>query len=398
MFTGFNTAFFPMHFSGLRGMPRRVFTYPEEFGWDIFNLVSTIGAFIFAAGVATFVIDIFRPKPKPAERNLNPWNSGTLEWTNDPDESWGMRSVPIITSRYPLWDQPNLQADIEAGRFYLPDAKSGRRETLVTSVLDAKPLQCLRVGGVSYVTIIAALSLGGVFIALTFHWWIPTIICAIITFIAIIYWLWTGTAQIPEAAETDVGLGLSLPVYVSGPASVGWWAMFITMVGDGTAFASLIFGYFFYWTVHDDYTGVSAGPGVFWPMVALLLYLAAWGLTMLARQLNEKGPTGCRLALVAAAAVTIAASLAGLAGPYLTGMDPTSNVYPATVWVIALWTVIHGVVGVVMQLYCLARSLTGNMTGEYDQDIRNVTLYWHFMAFTAVVTFGVLGLFPLVAS
>ena len=65
---------------------------------------------------------------------------------------------------------------------------------------------------------------------------------------------------------------------------------------------------------------------------------------------------------------------------------------------IALWTVIHGVVGVVMQLYCLARSLTGNMTGEYDQDIRNVTLYWHFMAFTAVVTFGVLGLFPLVAS
>jgi cytochrome c oxidase subunit I+III len=174
--------------------------------------------------------------------------------------------------------------------------------------------------------------------------------------------------------------------------------MFITMVGDGTAFASLIFGYFFYWTVHDDYTGVSAGPGVFWPMVALLLYLAAWGLTMLARQLNEKGPTGCRFALVAAAAVTIAASLAGLAGPYLTGMDPTSNVYPATVWVIALWTVIHGVVGVVMQLYCLARSLTGNMTGEYDQDIRNVTLYWHFMAFTAVVTFGVLGLFPLVAS
>lgn len=398
MFFGFNIAFFPMHFAGLRGMPRRVFTYPEEFGWDLFNLISTIGAFIFAAGVATFVIDIFRPKPKPEDRNLNPWNSGTLEWTNDPAESWGMRSVPIITSRYPLWDQPNLQADIEAGRFYLPDAKSGKRETLVTSVLDAKPIQCLRVGGVSYVTIIAAMALGGVFIALTFHWWIVTIISAIITFIAIIYWLWTGTAQIPEHPEEDVGLGLKLPIYVSGPASVGWWAMFITMIGDGTAFASLIFGYFFYWTVHDHYTAASAGPGVFWPMVALALYLVAWGLTILARELNAKGPFGCRLALVAGAITTIAASLAGLAGPYLCGMDPTSNVYPATVWVIAIWTVTHGAVGVVMQFYCLARSLTGRMTAEYDQDIRNVTLYWHFMAFTAVVTFVVLGLFPEVAS
>ena len=398
MFVGFNTAFFPMHFAGLRGMPRRVFTYPEEFGWEWFNLISTIGAFIFAAGVATFIIDIFRPKSEPKKRNLNPWNSGTLEWTNDPAESWGMRSVPIINSRYPLWDQPNLQADIEAGRFYLPDARSGKRETLVTSVLDAKPIQCLRVGGVSYITIIAAMALGGVFIALTFHWWIATIVFAIITFIAIIYWLWTGTAQIPEYPEEDVGLGLKLPIYVSGPASVGWWAMFITMIGDGTAFASLIFGYFFYWTLHEDYTAASAGPGIFWPMLALVLFLVAWGLTILARQLNANGSFGCRMALVAGAVVTIAASLAGLAGPYLSAMDPTSNVYPATVWVIVIWTVTHGAVGVVMQLYCLARSLTGRMTAEYDQDICNVTLYWHFMAFTAVATFLVVGLFPEVAT
>jgi cytochrome c oxidase subunit I+III len=237
-----------------------------------------------------------------------------------------------------------------------------------------------------------------VFIALTYHWWIPTLICAVITFIAIMYWLWTGTAQIPKAKEADVGLGLKLPIYVSGPASVGWWAMFITMVGDGTAFASLIFGYFFYWTIHDDYTAGAVGPGAFWPMVAMVLFLLGWALTLLARQWNEKGPTGCRAALVAAMVVTLAACAAGLAGPYVHGMDPTSNVYPATVWIVAIWTVTHGVVGFVMQAYCLARSLAGRMTGEYDQDIRNVALYWHFMAFTAVVTFSVLGLFPSVIA
>jgi cytochrome c oxidase subunit I+III len=309
-----------------------------------------------------------------------------------------MRSVPIITSRYPLWDQPNLQADIEAGRFYLPDAKSGKRETLVTSVLDAKPIQCLRVGGVSYVTIIAAIALGGVFIALTFKLWITTIVFGIITFIAIIHWLWNGTAPIPEVPEIDVGLGETLPIYVSGPASVGWWAMFITMVGDGTAFASLIFGYFFYWTIHDDFTTIANGPGVLWPVAALVLYVIAWVLTLLARELNEKGPRGARLALTAALAVSIAASFAGLAGPYLHEMDPTSHVYPAIVWIVAIWTVTHGIIGAIMQGYCLARSIAGRMTAEYDQDIRNVTLYWHFMAFTAVVTFAVLGLFPLVST
>ena len=393
MFTGFNISFFPMHFSGLRGMPRRVFTYPGDLGWDWFNLISTIGAFIFAAGVATFVIDIFRPKMKLGD--LNPWRAGTLEWTNDPDESWGMRSVPIITSRYPLWDQPDLQANIDAGRYYLPDAKSGKRETLVTSVLDAEPIQCLRVGGTSYVTIIAAMALGGVFIAMTFHWWVVTIASAIVTLAAILVWLWRDTAAIPEAAAVDVGLGETLPVYVSGPASVGWWAMFITMVGDGTAFASLVFGYFFYWTIHEDFTAGIAGPGMLWPVTALILFVVAWGLMLLARALNERGPRGAQLALLASLAVTIAASLAGLAGPYVYDMDPTAHVYPAIVWVVSLWTIAHAAVGVIMQLYCLARSLTGRMTGEYDQDIRNVTLYWHFMVFTAIVSFGVVGLFPL---
>ncbi|MFN7024261.1 MAG: cytochrome c oxidase subunit I [Pseudorhizobium sp.] len=393
MFTGFNIAFFPMHFSGLRGMPRRVFTYPGDLGWDWFNLVSTIGAFIFAAGVLTIVADIFRPKVKL--NTLNPWNAGTLEWTNNPEENWGMRSVPVITSRYPLWDQPNLQNDIEAGRFYLPDAVSGRRETLVTSVLDADPIQCLRVGGTSYVTIVAAAALGGVFIALTFHLWLTTIVCGVITLAAIVYWLWTGTAEIPEAPDMDVGLGERLPIYVSGPPSVGWWAMFITMVGDGTAFASLVFGYFFYWTVHLDFTNGIEGPGILWPMAAVGFFLFSWLLMLAVRHLNRNDKTSyARVALVGAVLVTALGSAAGLAGPYVHGMDPTSHVYPAIVWILAIWAVVHAAVGSIMQLYCLARSFAGRMTARYDQDITNVTLYWHFLTVTAVVTFGVIGLFP----
>ncbi|MCV0394812.1 MAG: cytochrome c oxidase subunit I [Rhizobiaceae bacterium] len=397
MFVGFNVGFFPMHFAGLRGMPRRVFTYPDEIGLNMLNLVSTIGAFIFAAGVLVIVWAVVRPKGREPYAARNPWNAGTLEWVAEmPGESWGIRSIPIIKSRYPLWDDPNLIADIDAGRYYLADASEGHRETIVTSVLSAQPLQCLRVSGPSFVPMFSAAALGAVFIFLTYHWWWPTLVAGVLALVGILYWLWTATAVIPDKAQKDVGLGLTLPIYVSGPKSVGWWAMFITMTGDGTAFGSLVFGYFFYWTIHDDFTAGVGGPGAAWPMAALAFFLAAWIAMLVARRANAAGrPGALRGLLVLSLTLTLAGSAAGLTGPWLHGMDPTTHVYPAIVWVLVIWTACHGAVAVIMQGFCLAGSLSGRLTRQHDIDIHNVVLYWHFLAVTALVTFLVVGLFPL---
>lgn len=395
MFVGFNVTFFPMHLTGLFGMPRRVFTYPADLGWNLLNLVSSVGAIVFAFGVLIVVWDVLRPKHREPRAQQNPWNAGTLEWVSEPEEDWGVRSVPFVSSRYPLWDQPTLAREISEGRWYLPDAKEGRREGLVTSVLDARPEQVLRVGGTSKVTILSAFSLGAVFIALTFKWWIAGAIAAFTCFCAILYWLWTGTGEIPEKPQKDVGVGLALPLYASGPSSVGWWAMFITMVGDSTAFASLIFGYFFYWTIHEDFTAGSAGPGMMWPLVSAALFVFAWLATLAARHFNALARTAfARAALIVALALTVVASAAGIAGPWLHAMNPTAHVYPAIVWVLVCWTVVHACVGAVMLAYCLARSLAGRLTKTHDMDLRNVALYWHFLAITALITFFVIGLFP----
>ncbi|HEY9569310.1 MAG TPA: cytochrome c oxidase subunit I, partial [Thalassobaculum sp.] len=247
MFVGFNVAFLPMHVSGLRGMPRRVFTYPAEMGWDGLNLVSSIGAYVFAAGVLVVVWDVLRPKRDRDRTPRNPWNAGTLEWLVEmPGRTWGIRSIPFIASRYPLWDQPDLMRQVDEGRWYLPDAEDGLRETLITSTLDGEPQQCLRVPGNSFVPMLAAVATGGAFIFSTFHsFWLAGA-SAVAAVLVILQWLWTVT-DTPGENSKDVGLGLRLPLYISGPASVGWWAMFITMVGDLSAFASLVFGYFFYW-------------------------------------------------------------------------------------------------------------------------------------------------------
>jgi cytochrome c oxidase subunit 1 len=80
-FIGVNIVFFPQHFLGLAGMPRRIADYPDAFAdW---NLVSSIGAYISAAGLVVFFIGLanaFIRKEKAAD---NPWGAGatTLEWT-----------------------------------------------------------------------------------------------------------------------------------------------------------------------------------------------------------------------------------------------------------------------------------------------------------------------------
>ncbi len=398
IFVGFNVAFFPMHFSGLMGMPRRVYTYPAELGISGLNMISTIGAFVLAAGFALIVLDVFlTPRRRRAPRN--PWDAGTLEWLAQPRlENWGVRSVPLVESRYPLWDQPGFVKAIDEGRHFRPDAEEGKRELMVTSVLDAEPLQVARVGGPSVLPMLSAAALGGVFILTTYHLYWAALASGALTIAVVTWWLWTGTNEVPEKPEKDAGRGLRLPLYASGPASVGWWAMFITMLADGTAFAGLVFGYFFYWTIHPDFPPQGAGltgPGTFWPMAALALMLAGWALTLAARGLNARGKAWLtRAALLLAVAATAAGGAAGLAGPWLHGLDPVLHVYPAIVWVIALWMAFHAFVGVVMQLYALARSVAGRITATHDGDLRNVVLFHHFLAFSALVAFATLGLFP----
>jgi cytochrome c oxidase subunit I+III len=399
-FIGFNVAFLPMHLSGLRGMPRRVFTYPADIGLDSLNLVSTIGAFILAAGVGVIFWDLVRPKGKQPYSPRNPWRAGTLEWLQEmPGKPWGIRSIPEIDSRYPLWDQPNFERDVDEGRFYLPDAEEEKRETIVTSVVDASPQQCLRLPGPSFIPLAAAITVGGFFVLGTFHLWLLASVSLIAGIAVIMYWLWTGTAIVPEKETKNVGLGLRLPIYISGPSSVSWWAMFITMLAVLTAFVSLVFAYFFFWTIHDDFPPDPAvGPGAFWPIAGGAAAVAAWALMLLARSLNRADHArGFHLSLLAASVAAVGAGAALLAGPFLADLDPTAHVYPATVWLLLIWSAAHLALGVLMNGYCFARRLAGKMDGAHDIDIANVTLYWHFCILTVLTTVAVIAGFPLVA-
>jgi cytochrome c oxidase subunit 1 len=101
---GFNLTFFPQHFVGLFGMPRRVFTYPAELNVGSWNMASTVGAFIFGVSTLIFVWNLIRSARRGDPAPANPWDAPTLEWsTPSPPPHYNFAEIPEVASRDPLW-------------------------------------------------------------------------------------------------------------------------------------------------------------------------------------------------------------------------------------------------------------------------------------------------------
>ena len=103
---GLTAAFLPMHWLGIQGMPRRVWTYPEGLGWDWSNLVSTIGAFVIAAGALALAANVWRSLRSGEPAGDDPWDAYTLEWsTLSPPPAHNFESIPTVRGKRPLWDR-----------------------------------------------------------------------------------------------------------------------------------------------------------------------------------------------------------------------------------------------------------------------------------------------------
>lgn len=104
-FIGFHLTFDFMHIPGLLGMPRRIYTYEPGRGWDIWNLIVTVGVFFQALGTLVFVANMLWSYFKGEDAGSDPWDSWTLEWsTSSPPPAYNFAAIPEIKSRRPLWD------------------------------------------------------------------------------------------------------------------------------------------------------------------------------------------------------------------------------------------------------------------------------------------------------
>jgi cytochrome c oxidase subunit I len=102
---GFHLTFDFMHIPGLLGMPRRIYTYEPGRGWDVWNLIVTIGVFFQAAGVLVFVGNLIWSYFRGEPAGNDPWDAWTLEWsTSSPPPVYNFAVTPAVRSRRPLWD------------------------------------------------------------------------------------------------------------------------------------------------------------------------------------------------------------------------------------------------------------------------------------------------------
>jgi cytochrome c oxidase subunit 1 len=102
---GFNLTFGPMHFAGVLGMPRRVYTYAPGRGWELWNQLATAGAFIQAIAFLVFFVNVFVSLRRGREAGDDPWDAWTLEWaTTSPPPAYNFAVIPPVRSRRPLWD------------------------------------------------------------------------------------------------------------------------------------------------------------------------------------------------------------------------------------------------------------------------------------------------------
>ncbi len=103
-FVGMNLAFFPMHFSGLLGMPRRIYTYGAELGVTRLNQVSTAGAFLLGVAVLVFLVNLWWTRKRGEPAGNDPWQGATLEWAiPSPPPVYNFTVIPRVESRLPLW-------------------------------------------------------------------------------------------------------------------------------------------------------------------------------------------------------------------------------------------------------------------------------------------------------
>jgi cytochrome c oxidase subunit I+III len=401
MFAFFNITFFPMHVAGLLGMPRRVYTYPAGLGWEAPNLVSTVGAGGFAIGVLLFLVNVAWSARRGRAAGPDPWGGDTLEWIeSSPPPSAQFPRVPVVRSRHPLWEQPDVEPhDPATSRLLaaLDEAPTRWRGGLVVSPGAARPVAIVHLPAATIFPFV--LSVGFTFLfaaALVDGVWLAGL-GVLVSVVGVTGWFWPQASE--RLAIDEIGVTARddrLPLAVVGPASNGWWGTMVLLLILATALATLVASY--------AYLGAGAG----WPRTppggggaAALGCLALAGtvgvVRWAVRGLGAERSGRRRAAL--AVALCLSLSFVGLASVAYrdTGVTPDTSAYGSIVLALFLFQ------WLVMALVLAMLGVAALWAWRAPADVRghaalvNAALVTYFAVGAALVVFATIYLGPRLA-
>ncbi len=406
IFVGFNLTFLSMYVIGLFGMRRRVFTYPEEMGVGALNMISTVGAYILAAGFATALLNLLWHARRGRAAGGNPWGGGTLEWSiPSPPPPYSFYSPPVVRDLYPEWrrmsssspatpaeDLPkdertnrlNAVAEILAGR---PESW---RATLLTDVTNANPQALQHLPGPTLFPFFTAVIVLLAAVSILAKSYITAGVFAFIAVGMIGRWL-CSEPVLPEEEARLLAARLDLPLLSSGRQATGWWGMVGMLAILATVLGVLIYSYFYLRLYSEQWSQAGLPPPqLAGPLIAYGLLTAggvvqafsSWAWRRSRRKSLLFGMSGT---VVLGLGFIFAESAVLLSTPFL----PTANAYASIYFTINGFSLLMASVGIALSAGTLVRAYRKGEpfdTPRLRLWLQNSELFWYF-----TVAAGLLG-------
>jgi cytochrome c oxidase subunit I+III len=299
-------------------MPRRVYTYPTGSGFEDYNLLSTIGAFIFAAGLLLSVVNFIVSLRRGARAPDNPWQGDSLEWsvTSPPPQAQFGR-LPVVRDRHPLWDehwQPETmrpedtapKADDREEVDQLDHWPTTWRGALAVSVNEGTPIGLVHLPARSIAPFVMSVGFVALFAALIVDYWPVAFGALAVIAVALVLWFRPQDTE-TRAIEEVIGGGTGhLPLLVAGPQSNGYWGTAVFILVLATALTTIVASYFYLGGPRSE--AATAAPLTL-PGAAAVLLIAGAGTSVLTVRSLPRAKRAGVLLWLAGSAVLAAAHL-----------------------------------------------------------------------------------------
>lgn len=392
VFIGFNMTFLLMHLTGLRGMPRRIYTYSGDEGWNWLNLLSSIGGFVMTIGFALVVIDLVVQLRYGRRVRRNPWGASTLEWAMQlPPAPYAFASLPDVGKTQGASE--DLASSLANGEGYLGSTRNGWQETLGVHKTSGVPDQLIVLPRPTYLPLYTALATAAAVLAMLFKFYPLSLAFALLT-AGLFVFAGQRAGHRRDYGPLPVGRGVSVPPHTEVDDAPPWLALICTLVANGTLFTSLLFGTLYLWIAAPNWTtAIRPEPNLTFAvgtLLGLLVAAAAGRGSLRAVAAGGKARGWIGLAMLALVVAIVAA-----VGQITSVMPhPREHALGATAAALIFYVALHAGIGLFFLLSNILRLGAGFVSTRRVLDMRLTRLWLDYTLVTGMIAIGLVLALP----